>query len=194
MAGPGITARPRHESPAAAQVANCCPSRDLPALPGPVNNVTSAKGAKRSIAKCLAWGLMVANAARSKLWSSSARGVWDRMTGQRSATVKQNEAEAYQAFRRDRDQRHALIADQMKDRRALQREIVAVRKRHTGRVAELHRDLSRQQSGQQRESTLRGRFNDTARSSPPTSRGNSRGNPASGRQSGRASRGPDMGR
>lgn len=121
-------------------------------------------------------------------------GLWDRMTGQRSATVKQNEAEAYQAFRRDRDQRHALIADQMKDRRALQREIVAVRQRHTGRVAELHRDLSRQQSGQKRESTLRDSFNETARSSLPTSRGNGRGSPASGRQSGRASRGPDMGR
>lgn len=121
-------------------------------------------------------------------------GLWDRMTGQRSTIVKQNEAEAFQAFRRDRDQRNGLIGDQMKDRRALQREIVAVRQRHASRVTELHRDLSRQQSGQKREPTLRDNFNDRAPPSSPTSRGNGRGSLASGRQNGRASRGPEMGR
>lgn len=122
-------------------------------------------------------------------------GMWDRLTGQRSTIIKQNETEAFQAFRRDRDQRNGLIADQMKDRRTLQREIVAVRQRHTSRVTELHRDLARQTETRQSRDTLRERFTDaasptvTARSAPMRqsrqgSRGAGRGN----------NRGPDLGR
>lgn len=124
-------------------------------------------------------------------------GLWDRLTGKHSTTVKQNEAEAYQAFRRDRNQRNGLIADQMKDRCALQREIVAVRVRHASRVSELHRDLSRQNETRQRSDTLRDRFHDaaartdTARSAPVRQSRNTEGRGLGGRNAGR---GPDLGR
>ena len=71
-------------------------------------------------------------------------GLWDRITGRYGRAVKENEAEAFAAFQRDRAQRNELVADQMKERRALQREIVVVRQRHASRVADLHHDISRQ--------------------------------------------------
>jgi hypothetical protein len=96
-------------------------------------------------------------------------GLWDRMSGERGRTNKRNEAEAFECFRRDRQQRNELVADQLKERRILQREIVAVRARHAGRVSELHRDLTWQNETRQRGETLRERFTDAAIST----RGNS---------------------
>lgn len=140
-------------------------------------------------------------AAEAKMRSERLRhgmaGLWDRMTGQHGRTVKQNEAEAYQAFRRDRQQRSDLIAEQMKDRRSLQREIVAVRVRHASRTSELYRDLARQNEMRQRGDTLRDRFTDAAsridaaQLTPVRQGRNADGRGMSGRDSGR---GPDLGR
>lgn len=134
---------------------------------------------------------------RSERLRHGMAGLWDRMTGQHGRTVKQNETEAYQTFRRDRQQRNELTAAQMKDRRSLQREIVAVRVRHASRTSELYRDLARQNEMRQRDDTLRDRFIDAAsrigaaHSTPVRQGRNADGRGISGRNAGR---GPDLGR
>lgn len=92
-------------------------------------------------------------------------GLWDRMTGQHGRVTRENETDAFAAFRRDRDQRNGLVADQLNERRTLQCAIVAVRHRYTARVTELYRDLARQapDHGVQREH-LRDSFGEAARS------------------------------
>ncbi len=85
-------------------------------------------------------------------------GLWDRMTGRHRDTVRLNEADALAALRRDRDQRHELVTEQLKERRNLQREIVAVRNRHASRVADLYRDLSRQSESREHGDILRDNF------------------------------------
>lgn len=93
-------------------------------------------------------------------------GLWDRVTGQHGRTNKQNETEAFAGFWRDRGQRDMLVADQLKERRTLQREIVAVRHRHASRAEELHSDLARQtRSPETKRETLRESFADAARDS-----------------------------
>jgi hypothetical protein len=136
---------------------------------------------------------------RSERLRSGALGLWDRITGQHGRVVKQNEAEAFQAFRRDRDQRGHLVAEQLKDRRALQRDILAVRHRHTARVTELYRDLSSQGAGHDLpRDNLRDSFRDAAsaegqapRDQPRVSAG--RDNRGRGADSKGKSRGPDLG-
>lgn len=88
-------------------------------------------------------------------------GLWDRLTGRHGRTNRQNEAEAFTALRRDRDQRHELISGQLADRRALQRDIIALRHRHTARVTELYRDLARQEPSN--DPSLRDRFSKVSR-------------------------------
>lgn len=86
----------------------------------------------------------VENQVRAKRFRSGVLGLWDRVTGRRSAIRKENEREALDAVRRDQMQRDALVVEHLKERRRLQREIIAVERRHTSRIAELHRDISRQ--------------------------------------------------
>lgn len=99
--------------------------------------------------------------ARAERLRPGLRGLLDRVSGRHAATVRQNDAEALAGFRRDRGQRDDLISGQLDERRGLQREIVAVRHRHAGRIEDLHRDLSRQTQGQERES-IRSAFNESA--------------------------------
>lgn len=56
--------------------------------------------------------------------------VMDVLTGRLFQTRRENEREAYQGLLRDRAQREALYAEQMKEREALQRRIEATRTRH----------------------------------------------------------------
>lgn len=87
-------------------------------------------------------------------------GVWDRLTGDRAKIQKQNEAEAFAGYRRDRSQRDGLIEAQLKDRRVLQKDIRQVRHRHASLVLGLYRDLVRQDRARDegRESGLAGSF------------------------------------
>lgn len=120
-------------------------------------------------------------------------GLWDRITGQHGRTSKENEAEALQAVRRDRGQRDALVSDQLRERRTLQREIVAIRQRHASRVEELHGDLARQDQARDAPANERtaASFNRVSgadgRPSPPRQILRSRGH-------GRTRDGPDLGR
>lgn len=51
------------------------------------------------------------------------RGLWDRLTGQHSRTIEENEREAWQAVVRDRQQRDEQIQRQLEERRSLQLDI-----------------------------------------------------------------------
>ncbi|MCI1757355.1 MAG: hypothetical protein LKM31_17170 [Sphingobium sp.] len=70
-------------------------------------------------------------------------GAWDFLTGQYTKVRKQNEAEAFFAFQRDREQRHQLLHDQHTERRELQRHIETERHRHAIQVLALYREAAR---------------------------------------------------
>ena len=57
----------------------------------------------------------------------------------------ENEAEAYAALQRDRQQRQSVIEAQLKERRVLQSDIRNLRQRHAVLIAELHKDRERYQ-------------------------------------------------
>lgn len=84
---------------------------------------------------------------RAARFRSGVKGAFDRLSGRHSRIRKQNELEAVMALQRDREQRHAIIAAQLVERRELQRRIDDLRQRHAERVAELHRDITRQMDG-----------------------------------------------
>lgn len=69
-------------------------------------------------------------------------GLWDRLTGTYAKIQKQNEMEAYFALQRDREQRHALITAQLKDRQGLQHTIRQTRSRHAEQLRQLHKDAA----------------------------------------------------
>lgn len=90
-------------------------------------------------------------------------GLWDRLTGRRKETLRQNEAETAQCRSRDRAERHELVTGQLDERRGLQREIVSVRSRYAEQAEELHRDLKRQDPSYEAEaSSFTNSFNDSS--------------------------------
>lgn len=70
------------------------------------------------------------------------RGVWDRLTGKYARIRKQNEFDAFWAYRRDQDQRQALIEQQLDERRVLQEEITRARQAHAQDREQLHADVA----------------------------------------------------
>jgi len=74
--------------------------------------------------------------ARSERLNKGLRGLFDRLTGKARETRHQNELDAYRCAKRDQAQRDALVVDQMRDRRALQKRFVQLRdkQRHDRRV------------------------------------------------------------
>lgn len=118
---------------------------------------------------------------RAAKFRTGIAGLWDRFTGKHAALRKENEREAFHATRRDRAQRDDLVADQLKERRGLQREIVAVRQRYASRVSDLHRDIARLAEARERGSNLRDNITDTSIGRSKTSRSPpGRGNRLSG--------------
>lgn len=75
---------------------------------------------------------------RAERYRAGVKGVFDRLSGRHSRVRKQNELEAFMALQRDREQRQAVIAAQLTERRELQRRIDELRECHADRVAELH--------------------------------------------------------
>ncbi len=67
---------------------------------------------------------------RAKRLHTGIRGMWEWMTGKARAIRRQNEFEAYQGSLRDRAQRERLFDAQMRERRALQERIDALRAQH----------------------------------------------------------------
>ncbi|AJP71711.1 relaxase/mobilization nuclease domain-containing protein [Sphingomonas hengshuiensis] len=92
-------------------------------------------------------------------------GLWDRVTGDYQKAKGQNEREAFFALQRDREQRQALVAAQLAERRVLQERIRQTRARHAEQILALHKQAAnyrlmsdvRQQRGSER-GTTRGEF------------------------------------
>lgn len=78
--------------------------------------------------------------ARSERFNKGIRGLWDRITGEHSRLKKQNKQETIAGLQRDRDKRQAMIAEQMKQRWALQVQIRETRQRHAGLFKRLRQD------------------------------------------------------
>ncbi|MEP1610598.1 MAG: relaxase [Roseobacter sp.] len=65
--------------------------------------------------------------AKLSRFNGGLRGLFDRITGKNSKIKHQIEADAYQAARRDQAQRDDLVVAQSKDRKAVQKQFVALR-------------------------------------------------------------------
>jgi predicted mannosyl-3-phosphoglycerate phosphatase (HAD superfamily) len=77
-------------------------------------------------------------AQRASRLRGGVRGLWDRVTGRHQTAQKQNEAEAFFALQRDKEQRHAVITAQLRERQELQARIQTARTRHAQQILALH--------------------------------------------------------
>ena len=77
---------------------------------------------------------------RAARFRKGLRGLLDRVTGKRAALEKQNQIEAIWALQREREQRQALVFEQLRERQSLQVQIKAERSRHAAVLRELHHD------------------------------------------------------
>ena len=75
--------------------------------------------------------------ARQARFDQGLRGLWDALSGKHARIRDENERAAWAALERDRKQRDDLIAAQLKDRQALQKEIMAERARYAVMLADL---------------------------------------------------------
>jgi len=73
--------------------------------------------------------------------NSGLRGIWDRITGARSLTLRENEKEALACSRRDQVQRDCLISAQLHERHKLQRQIERLKAKHARERRILARDV-----------------------------------------------------
>ncbi|MEI9849884.1 MAG: relaxase [Sphingomonas sp.] len=87
---------------------------------------------------------------RASRLRSGLAGLWDRLRGEYQRIRAENEAQAWQSLKRDREQRAALVAAQLADRAALQGDIAAARQVHSAAILELHADLARQREARER--------------------------------------------
>jgi hypothetical protein len=101
--------------------------------------------------------------ARSYRLNKGLRGVWQRLSGEARKVQKSNEVEAYACMLRDREQRQRLIEAQLGERRAVQIDIEATRKRHAEQFRELRRDAA---SSIHRDEGLTRRFEQGANNAP----------------------------
>jgi len=69
-------------------------------------------------------------------------GIWHQLTGQYSRIKAQNEREALMAWQRDRDEKDALIFDQIKEREVLQRDIKRQRTLASDELMQLRKDVA----------------------------------------------------
>jgi len=99
-------------------------------------------------------------------------GLWDRLTGEHTRTVKKNELEALFSLQRDRVQRDTLVIEQLKERQALQRQIKGVRRQNAERVLMLYKEAAHfRQMADDRQGGLRSTFREKARGDSRSSRG-----------------------
>ena len=79
---------------------------------------------------------------RSGRLNKGLRGLFDRLTGRAGSIRKQNELDARKSATRDQKQRDFMVTEQMKERRALQREFVKFRDRHKKERSTLAHDVA----------------------------------------------------
>lgn len=78
-------------------------------------------------------------------------GLWDRFTGRAGTVHARNEQEAWDALKRDQKQREELIAEQLKERQTLQKDITALRKSHLRDRRVLAREINQTLKTQSRD-------------------------------------------
>ena len=78
--------------------------------------------------------------ARSERLNSGLRGLWQRITGQRAAIQRENEAQARQALQRDQQQRNDMIAKQMQARNDIKEKQTRAREQHNKTLQDLRDD------------------------------------------------------
>lgn len=79
---------------------------------------------------------------RSERLNKGLLGVWGLLSGKARAIRRENDLEAYQAYRRDRAQREDLFQAQMKDRKSLQAKFETLRERQMQERKELARKMA----------------------------------------------------
>lgn len=79
---------------------------------------------------------------RSARINAGLRGLWQNLSGSAAKIKRQNEQEAWSGLQRDQHQRDDLVKAQMKDRRKLQKDIEALRRKHTQNRSILARDVA----------------------------------------------------
>lgn len=89
--------------------------------------------------------------ARSERLTKGLKGVWHWLTGRNRDVRKQNEKEAFEAYRRDRAETDGLIVRQLEEREGLQQEIKDHRERKQSDLLQLRADVARYQDFQERE-------------------------------------------
>jgi hypothetical protein len=67
---------------------------------------------------------------RSDRLNKGLRGLFDRLTGKGKSIRQQNDFDARKALKRDQKQRDFMVVEQIKERRALQREFQKLRRKH----------------------------------------------------------------
>ena len=80
--------------------------------------------------------------ARQGRFNTGLRGLLDRVSGKRRRIAKQNEREAYDALLRDRRDKNELIFRQLGERRALQKQIVKLKKYAEAQSREMESDIA----------------------------------------------------
>lgn len=79
---------------------------------------------------------------RSAKLNKGLRGLWQSLSGAAAKVKKQNEREAWDAFKRDQEQRDDLVKAQMVERRDLQKQIEVLRRKHAKNRQILARDIT----------------------------------------------------
>lgn len=106
---------------------------------------------------------------RSAKLNKGIKGLWQSLSGSASKIKQQNEREAWSSLQRDQEQRDNLIKAQMQDRRALQKNIDNLRRKHSQNKSLLYREIS--QSIRMSEQTERMQTQERQRSIDRTYRG-----------------------
>lgn len=70
------------------------------------------------------------------------RGIWDRLTGTYGKIRRENEREAFQAYKRDREEKQALVERQLRQRQTLVKEIRRVRVIQAEEMARLTEEVA----------------------------------------------------
>ena len=78
---------------------------------------------------------------RAKRLRKGLMGLWDRLTGKRGKISRQNQQEAEEGLKRDKNQKQDLINRQMQERRALQKDFKKLYKKHRQEINRFRYDM-----------------------------------------------------
>jgi hypothetical protein len=81
-------------------------------------------------------------AARAARFRKGLGGLWDWVSGKTRRTKRQNEEEAAEAARRDAEQKEAMIAAQLTERRVLQRDLREKKREAVRQADDLRQDVA----------------------------------------------------